>query len=153
MKIRFSTPSTGTSLVVHRVCTVLSVTLKIGIQYVTQGKFSIFMHACQNLVSSIKKNGISQHLLQPLLVVLVSHRDTLPAPFRVAFALLLLFEPSWRAAHAHICRSRPLKPFTAFFGRCHCVGNKLKIAPQPAVRRRVPIGGNLRRQGLPCEST
>ena len=125
----------------------------IGIQYVTQAKFSIFMHACQNLVSSITQIGISQHLLQPLLVVLVSHRDTLPAPFRVAFVFLLLFEPSWRVAHAHICRCRPLKPFTAFFGRCHCVGNKLKIAPQPAVRQRVPIGGNLRRQGLPCGST
>ena len=127
--------------------------LKIGIQYVTQAKFSIFMHACLNLVGSITQTDILEHLLQPIVVVLVSHPGTLPAPFRVAFVFLLLFEPSWRAAHAHICRSRPLKPFTAFFGRCHCVGNKLKIAPQPAVRQRVPIGGNLRRQGLPCGST
>ena len=127
--------------------------LKIGIQYVTQAKFSIFMHACLNLVRSITQTDILEHLLQPLLVVLVSHRDTLPAPFRVAFALLLLFEPSWRPAHAHICRCGPLQSFIAFFGRCHCVGNKLKIAPQPAVRQRVPIVGNLRRQGLPCGST
>ena len=110
-------------------------------------------HACLNLVGSITQTDILEHLLQPIVVVLESHPGTLPAPFRVAFVYLLLFEPSWRVAHAHICRSRPLKPFTAFFGRCHCVGNKLKIAPQPAVRQRVPIGGNLRRQGLPCGST
>ena len=125
----------------------------IGIQYVTQAKFSIFMHACLNLVRSITQTDILEHLLQLHRMVLVSHPGTLQAPFRVAFVYLLLFEPSWRAAHSHICRCRPLKPFTAFFGRCHCLGNKLKIASQPTVRQRVPIVGNLRRQGLPCGST
>ena len=37
--------------------------LKIGIQYVTQAKFSIFMHACLNLVGPITQTDIVEHLL------------------------------------------------------------------------------------------
>ena len=80
----------------------------------TQAKFSIFMHACQNLVSSITQIGISQHLLQPLLAFHVRPPGTLLAPFRVVFEFLLLLERSWRAAHFHIHGCGPLLSLLSF---------------------------------------
>ena len=80
----------------------------------TQAKFSIFMHACLNLVRSITQTDILEHLLQPIVVVVVSHPGTLPAPFRVVFEFLLLFERSWRAAHFHIHGCGPLLSLLSF---------------------------------------
>ena len=73
--------------------------LKIGIQYVTQAKFSIFMHACLNLVGSITPTDILEHLLVPLVVAALGAPGTIPAPFRVAGVLPSLVQRSWGAAH------------------------------------------------------
>ena len=107
-----------------------------------------FMHACLNLVGSITQTGILLHLLQLLLVVVVSTPGTLPAPFRVAFELLLLVEPSQPLSNAHICRCRPLSFLIAFFGRWHCLHRRLNSGAGAGARRTEALVGNQRRRGL-----
>ena len=92
----------------------------------TQLNLVNFMHACLNLVGPITQTDIVEHLLQPIVVVLESHPGTLPAPFRVVFELLLLFERCERAPHPHSHGCRSLPAFLAFLVRFHCLFSQTK---------------------------
>ena len=54
------------------------------------------------------QTGIPEHLLLLLVVATVSAPGTIPAPFRVVFEWLLLFEHCERAPHPHSHGCRPL---------------------------------------------
>ena len=72
------------------------------------------------------QSGIPEHLLSLPLVAIVSAPGTIPAPFRVVFEWLLLFEHCARAPHPHSHGCRPLPAFLAFLVRFHCLLSLLK---------------------------